>query len=209
MSMYLDDIAARQFVVSQEGYDREEVRAFLEIVARNQKALQDEIESLRDERTSGEDVGGEIASLLRNAREMADRTLHEAREEAQAIRLRAEKDAETLRQATIDASDRAREEADLYAFETRAAADKELRERLRETNERIDALLSGATTVRDRLFGVDAILMSVRDEVAAATEALEGVGAGVEKAELPPPPPPRVIDLSDMGSNGSRVAADA
>ena len=210
MSMYLDDLATREFVVTQEGYDRDEVRSFLEVVARNQRALQDEIAGLREQHASGEDIGGEIAGLLQNARTLADETLLKAREEAQAVRLRAEEDAELLRQSTIDASDRAREEADLYAFETRAKADKEVREKLRDTNERIEALLDGASKVRDRLFGIDAILVTLRNEVAEAADSLDGSEAEIETADVPPPPPPpAVIDLTDAGSNGIRIAADA
>ena len=217
MSMYLDDLATREFVVTQEGYDRDEVRAFLEVIARNQRALQDEIAELREQRASGDDIGGEIAGLLQNARTLADETLHKAREEAQAVRLRAEEDAELLRQSTIDASDRAREEADLYAFETRAKADREVRDKLRDTNERIDALLEGASKVRDRLFGIDTILVSLRNDVVAAAESLDENNGEIKRAELPPPPPPpAVIDLTEAEatldeaeSNGSRIAADA
>ena len=210
MSMYLDDLATREFVVTQEGYDRDEVRSFLEVVARNQRALQDEIAGLREQQSNGEDIGGEIAGLLQNARTLADETLLKAREEAQAVRLRAEEDAELLRQSTIDASDRAREEADMYAFETRAKADKEVRERLRDTNERIEALLDGAHKVRDRLFGIDAILVSLRNEVAVAADSLDGSEAELETADVPPPlPPPAVIDLTEAESNGSRIAAEA
>jgi cell division septum initiation protein DivIVA len=210
MSMYLDDLATREFVVTQEGYDRDEVRSFLEVVARNQRALQDEIAGLREQHSSGEDIGGEIAGLLQNARTLADETLRKAREEAQTIRLRAEEDAELLRQSTIDASDRAREEADLYAFETRAKADKEIREKLREANERVENLLESASKVRDRLLGLDAVMVSVRNEVAVAAESLDGTEDEIETAEVPPPPPPpAIIDLTDAGSNGSRIAADA
>ncbi len=212
MSMYMDDIATREFVVAQEGYDREEVRAFLEVVARNQRALQDEIAALREQRSTGEDIGGEIAGLLQNASRTADEAIRQAREEAETIRARAEQDADVLRQATIDASDRAREEADLYAFETRAKADREVRDKLRETNEKIENLLDSAGKVRARLFGSDAILMSVRNAVSIAAESLDGVDEGIETADVPPPPPPpAIIDLTDVDTeaNGSRIAADA
>ena len=209
MSMYLDDLATREFVVRQEGFDRDEVRAFLEVVARNQRALQDEIATLREQGTAGEDVGGEIAGLLQNARSLADETLRKAREEAQEIRLRAEEDAELLRQSTIDASDRAREEADLYAFETRAKADQEAAEKLRKTSERVDALLEGAGNVRDILYGIDTLLVGVRSEIASAAESLDGTGEIKGAQQPPPPPPPAVIDLTEAASNGSRIAADA
>jgi cell division septum initiation protein DivIVA len=209
MSMYMDDIATREFVVAQEGFDREEVRAYLEVVARNQRALQDEITALREQSSSGEDIGSEIAGLLQNARATAEEAIRHAREEADAIRARAEQDAEVLRQATIDASDRAREEADLYAFETRAKADREIRDRLRETNEKIEALLQGAAKVRDRLYGMDATLVSVRNEIAVAAESLDDVHE-VKTADVPPPPPPpTVIDLTEAESNSSHMTAGA
>ena len=210
MSMYLDDIAVREFVVAQEGYDREEVRAFLEVVGRNHRAMQQELASLRERRSSGDDVGGEIAALLQGARETAEQTLRQAKEEAEAIRAEAEADADVLRQATIDASDRAREEADLYAFETKAKADREARDKLRETNERVAALMSGATKVRDRLFGIDTILVGVRNEITLAANSLDATEEELQKAQMPPPPPPpAVIDLTDSSSNGSRIATEA
>lgn len=211
MAMYSDDISGREFVVAQEGYDRGEVRAYLEVIAREQQALRDEIASLRGDHRDEGDIGSEIANLLETARATAEEATRQAAEEADAIRMRAEQDADSLRQATIDASDRAREEADLYAFETRANADRETREKLRETNARIEALLEGASSVRDRLFGIDATLVGLRSELKQAAESLD---PSVEKVKLaatpPPPPPPAVIDLREGAEmNGSHVAADA
>lgn len=211
MSMYSDDIGIREFVVAQEGYDREEVRAYLEVIAREQQALRDELTQLRDRTAVGSDVGSEIAGLLQSAREQAEETTRLANEEADAIRARAEADADILRQATIDATDRAREEADLYAFEARSNADREVREKLRQTNEKIEALLAGAAKVRDRLYGVDTTLVTLRNEVVMAAEALDGVEVEeVRTASVPPPPPPpAVIDLTDSSLNGSRISTDA
>lgn len=200
MASYSDDVAAREFVVATQGYDRDEVRAFLEVVAREHQALRDEIESLRAEQAGQGGIGHEIANLLETSRRQADEAKRAAAEEADAIRARADADADRIRQATADAADRAREEADLYAFETRAQADREVRDKLRETNERIEALLSGASKVRERLFGIDTILASVRNEVAQVAESLDSDEIeAVEIAELPaPPPPPAVIDLREV-----------
>ena len=200
MSMYSDDVAAREFVVTTQGYDRDEVRTYLEVIAREQQALRDEIDALREEQAGRGDVGHEIANLLEATRSQTDEVKRLAAEEAATIRARAETDADRIRQATTEATDRAREEADLYAFETRAAADREVRDKLRETNEKIEALIAGAAKVRARLFGIDTILASVRNEVAQVAESLDASEIEtVETAELPaPPPPPAVIDLREV-----------
>jgi len=205
MSLYSDEVARREFVVATEGYDRDEVRAFLEVVAREQQALRDEIDSLRAENSGQGDIGNEIANLMEMTRARTDEAIRLATQEAESIRARAEEDADRLRQATIEAGDRAREEADLYAFETRAAAEREVRDKLRDTNEKIEALIAGATKVRERLFGIDTILASVRNEVAQVAESLDASEIEtVETAQIPaPPPPPAVIDLREVESSTS------
>jgi hypothetical protein len=63
--------------------------------------------------------------------------------------------------------------------------------------------------VRDRLYGMDATLVSVRNEIAVAAESLDDVHE-VKTADVPPPPPPpTVIDLTEAESNSSHMTAGA
>lgn len=203
MSIYPDDIATRDFVIAPEGFDRDEVRSFLEVLARDQQALRDELDVLREERAGQGGVGAEVADVLETAQRAAAEATRLANEQAAAILGRAEEEADRLRREATEAADRAREEADLYAFETRANADKLAREKLADVNERIERLVGGAGKVRDRLFGIDAILASVRSEVALAAESLDAEDlARVETAAPAPPPPPppapEVVDLREV-----------
>ena len=210
MSMYADDISSREFITTSEGYDREEVRAFLEVVARDQEALRSELDALRAERADEGEVGSEIASVLDSARRAAEETTAAAKAEAEALLARVEADADRLRQATIEASDRVREEADLYALQTRADADEHARRAIIETNEKMEKLVSGAEKIRDRLYGIDAVLSGIRAEVAEAASSLDPVDddAPLSASNPPPPPPPAVIDLRDGAGSNGRVTAE-
>jgi hypothetical protein len=146
---------------------------------------------LREELAGKGEVGKEVALVLETAKASAEDTIGLAQEEADRLRKRAEIDTERMRLATMEASDRAREEADLYAFTTRAEVDSEARRRLEYTNARIERLLAGATKVRDRLFGLDAILASARNEIGEAATVLDDVG-DLDTSDVPPAP---VVDL--------------
>lgn len=177
MSMHPDEIAGRDFVIATEGYDRDEVRAFLEVVGRDQQALRDEIAQLREEVVGEGEIGKEIALALEAAKIAAEEATRRATREADELRKRTISESEELRRATVDASGKVREEADLYALETRAEADRETRRLLQETNDRIERLLDGASQVRDRLLGLDSMLEGVRLDVGEAASALEGAGS--------------------------------
>jgi DivIVA domain-containing protein len=200
MSIQPDDVAQQDFIVAPEGYDREEVRNFLEIIANEHRALRQQIEELRQQLSEEGAVGPEVALVLESAKGAAEEAVRLASKEAEELRGRAEDDAERLRRATIEASDRVRDEADTYAFETRAEADREARRRVDETNAQIETLLDRATRVRDRLVALDGVLGSVRTEVGEAYAALDYT---MSSTDVPDAADDKVIDLREasVGAN--------
>jgi DivIVA domain-containing protein len=125
MSLTPDEIAAKEFLVGLRGYDKDEVRAFLRMVATSVEehsaaaavvpepaplpdpAPEPDPLPIRDYSPSPApaaapssewaDLGEEIAAVLRTAHEQAAGLKAEAEAEADAIRARAEQDAAHLR----------------------------------------------------------------------------------------------------------------
>ena len=199
VSIYPDDISTREFVTSPDGYDRSEVKAYLQVLASEQHSLRQEVEALRAQRSDdGPTVGDEVASVLTTARAAAEDAVRLATKEADELRGRAQDDSDRLRRATSEASQKVRAEADAYAEQVRGEAEAEARRLLDETNDRIEQLLAGAATVRDKLLGLDEILAGARSEIIAAAGALDVPSV----RSVPPPPPPAreeadVVDLRE------------
>jgi cell division septum initiation protein DivIVA len=193
MSIYPNDISTRDFLVVPEGYDRDEVRTFLQVLAREQQVLRDEIETLRAEMTPDGDPGAEVATVLLAAKSAAEEAVRLAVKEADELRGRAQDDSDRLREATVAASEKTREEADREAARARDLAERDARQTLDDATERVERLLDGAAKVRDRLFGLDAILGSVRSEVAQAAGALDDVERPVSEA-------PVTVDLREVSA---------
>ena len=172
MSLLSDEIARKEFFSGPDGYDKEEVRAFLDVVARHQEALREEIERL----TSGEPdvatVGAEVTTVLRTAGELADQLTSAAEAKAREIRVRAEREAQELREAAVEATNRLKEEAEQYAFEARTTAERVAREQQVLTADRIGRLLTGESHVRERLYSLEVTLQKMRGELLDAAESV-------------------------------------
>lgn len=90
-----EDIENKEFLVALRGYDRDEVREFLKQVAAELRSL---VQSPPEEPTAGsaigaQDLGGEIAGVVRSVIT-----------EAMNIRAQAERDAEQIRLAALEES---------------------------------------------------------------------------------------------------------
>ena len=179
------DIAQREFFTAKDGYDKDEVKAFLGVIARDQRELLDQIESLRNQPDGFADAGSQIGSVLQNANEVAQRLTDEAEAKAAEIRNRAEEEASLLRRATADSTDRLKEEAEQYAYEVRTAAERAAREQQVQTADRVGRLLAGESTVRERLYSLEITLQSMRGELKGAAESVYP-----ELSNMPPPPLP-------------------
>lgn len=178
------DVSNREFFPAKDGYDRDEVRAFLGVLARDQQALLDRIQSLENQDDDLEGIGHQISAVLQNANQAAESLTGEAEARAAETRRRVEDEAALLRQATADSTDRLKEEAEQYAFDVRTAAERAAREQQVQTADRVGRLLAGESTVRERLYSLEITLQSMRGELKGAAENVYP-----ELAHAAPPPP--------------------
>ena len=179
------DIARKEFFRASDGYDRAEVRAYLEMVAADQRALIERLESLPAPTDGAGEIGSEIAAVLEQARELADRMTQEAHEKAVAERERAEEESHLVRSATSEAAEKLRQEAEDYAYEVRAASERAAREQQLQAADRVGRLLAGESSVRERLYALEITLQGMRGELKEATETVLP-----ELSSVPPPLPP-------------------
>ena len=215
MPLSPQEIAEREFFPSKDGYDKEEVRAFLNVMARDQSELLDRIQSLTAGPEDLAEIGTQVSDVLGNAGSMAERLVRAAEAKASEIRSQAEEEADMLRTATADSTDRLKEEAEQYAYDVRTSAERASREQQVQAVDRVGRLLAGESTVRERLYNLELTLQSIRGELKGAAE-----GVYPELAKIPPPLPEKketpalesdedkslpVIDLRDERSqlNGS------
>lgn len=209
MPLIPDDIAHKEFFRAPDGYDRAEVRAYLEMVAADQRDLLERVRSLEGKTDGMGDVGAEIATVLQQARELADRMTQEAQQKALELRDRAEKEAGLLRSATGEAAEKLRQEAEDYAYEVRNAAERAAREQQLHAADRVGRLLAGESSVRERLYSLEITLQGMRGELKEAAEAVLPEVSSVPPPLPPSPPtfepsaqvrteePPSVIDLRE------------
>lgn len=197
------EIAHREFFAAKNGYDKDEVRAFLNVVARDQRELLDRVQALADRGDEFSGLGGEISSILQQAGETAERLVSEAKAKAAEVRSRAEEEAHLLRKATEDSTDRLKEEAEQYAFEVRNSAEKAAREQQVNTVERVGRLLAGESTVRERLYSLELTLQGIRGELKGAAE-----GVYPELTNLAPPAPPEAPPALGADESGSIPVID-
>ena len=218
MPLAPEDIAHKEFFSSTDGYDRDEVRAYLEVVAADQRALLDRIEALSARADDIGEVGSEVASVLRQAQDLADSMTRDAHYKAIEVREKAEEESRLLRTATAEATEKLRQEAEDYAYEVRTAAERVAREQQLNAADRGGRLLAGESSVRERLYSLEVTLQGMRGELKEAAETVLPELSKVP-APLPPSAPtfepsarvhaeegPTVIDLRGeraLGSNGS------
>lgn len=218
MPLAPEDIARKEFFSSTDGYDRDEVRTYLDVVAADQRALLDRIEALSARSDDIGEVGSEVASVLRQAQDLADSMTRDAHYKAIEVREKAEEESRLLRTATAEAAEKLRQEAEDYAYEVRTAAERVAREQQLYAADRVGRLLAGESSVRERLYSLEVTLQGMRGELKEAAETVLPELSNVP-APLPPSAPtfepsaqvraeesPTVIDLrSDraLGANGS------
>lgn len=193
------EISNREFFPAKDGYDKEEVRAFLGVVARDQRALMDRIQSLENADDELDGIGSQIATVLQNVNAAAENVTGEADARAAEVRQRAEDEASLLRQATADSTDRLKEEAEQYAFDVRTAAERVARQQQVQTADRVGRLLAGESTVRERLYSLEITLQGMRGELKGAAESVYP-----ELANDSPPPPLPEQPRRSLGSEESK-----
>lgn len=206
-----EEISQKQFFNSGDGYDREEVDSFLEVVAADQRALLERIESLSGSADRFGEVGPQVAAVLQRAGDLAERVTSEAELKALETRRRVEEESDMLRKATAEAVDRLRQEAEQYSYEVRIAAERSSREQQLQAADRVGRLLSGESNVREKLYALETTLQAMRGDL---REAAETVLPEMRNVAPPLPPttsqeePASIIDLREdpvaIGPNATR-----
>jgi DivIVA domain-containing protein len=178
-----EEIENKEFLITLRGYDKDEVQAFLRAVAADYRSVAESSRSSTAPVTASnpfESLGEEVGTVLKVARESANQLRQKAEDAAAAARRRAEEESAALRNAASAAAKRLTEEAERHAIEVRAAAEREAGDRLRETARRVERLQATETKLRQRLYSLEMMLQSMRQELDAADTA------GVELAATPP-----------------------
>jgi DivIVA domain-containing protein len=208
-----DEITRKEFLPTTDGYDRQEVRAFLEIVAADQKRLLDKIESLTPDADDVAEVGSQVAAVLQRAGHLAETMTAEAEQKAAVTRRRVEEESEMLRSATSEAVERLRQEAEQYSYEVRVAAERAAREQQFNAADKVGRLLAGEAAVREKLYALETTLQAMRGDLSAAAESVLPEMKDIGRPLPPAPPPedrPAVIDLREepvaLGTSHSREA---
>ena len=101
-----DMIAEKEFSIETRGYNKDEVDGFLDLICEEMDRLNNEIQDLRQKTTmvrpaapAAESAGvsredeGRFREILEMAAQVKEETIHKAREDAEAIRLKAETEA--------------------------------------------------------------------------------------------------------------------
>ena len=167
-----EEIESKEFLITLRGYDKDEVQAFLRAVAADYRGV---VENARSAATPVsttsnpfESLGEEVGTVLKVARESANALRQKAEDEAAATRRRAEEESAALRNAASAAAKRLTEEAERHAIEVRASAERDAGERLRETARRVERLQGTETKLRQRLYSLEMMLQSMRQELDSA-----------------------------------------
>jgi DivIVA domain-containing protein len=166
-----EEVEEKDFLVTLRGYDKDEVRAFLQAVSADYKAA---LESSRSAGAVSGDafasLGQEVGHVLQTAKESAEAVRRKADEEAGALRARAEQEASGVRDAAGKAAKRLTEEAEQYAIGVRASADRDATERIRETTRRVERLQTTEAKLRQRLYSLETMLHAIRQDIESAQE---------------------------------------
>lgn len=169
-----EQIRRREFVTIRRGYDPDQVRDYLEQIADQVTRMASMIRDARLEAAAAgsappmpridpyEQLGGRVASVIREADRAAEGLRADAQEEAERL----------LREARVD-SDRIRTDAQASAEAMRSEADHALR----DARERSERTIAGLSTQRDALIR----------QLSQMQERLMDVARDLESAiDLPP-----------------------
>jgi DivIVA domain-containing protein len=177
-----DDIRGREFDTARRGYDRDQVRDYLQQVAMLVDDLNRALREAREQAPAEDPYGrlaGRVADVLRSTDEQAEKILHDAREEA----------ARTLGEAREE-TDRAHADAQSHAEAARREGD----EILQNAKEEAARMLSGSSAAR---VGLVEKMQLMRSRLKDAAQELE-----VAIDELSDDEPARAAS-PDAGANES------
>jgi DivIVA domain-containing protein len=170
-----EEIEKKDFLLTLRGYDKEEVRAFLESVAADYATLTEAARDKEVPSSAYEDIGREVSTVIQAAKESSAEMRRQAEAAAHELRARAEREATRIRESATQAAERLHAEADRYAVETRAATDRETAGQIEASRSRLERLQSTEAKVRQRLYALEATIQNLRREL----DVNESAGADV------------------------------
>jgi DivIVA domain-containing protein len=198
MPLTPDELLSKKFpVVYGRGYDRSEVDQFLGLVAEDYAAAIQKIAVAAEGGIPTEDdIGSEVAEVLRTARDTAMRIKNKAQAEADSMMAHAEADVREQREAAaaevraqLEKAEKERddllEQAEARARRTIESFDQQKSEFVALVQERYRELLEYEKELRSRIDGLEKLVADMRvllepieqidltDEVALIVEALE------------------------------------
>jgi DivIVA domain-containing protein len=173
-----EEIENKEFLITLRGYDKDEVKAFLRAVAADFKAASQGQEPMVTDaggsRNAYEALGADIGHVLQVAKQSADTVKSKAESDAATMRKRAEDEAKSLRDAAGNAARRLKEEAERHAVQVRATAERESVERTRDSQKRVERLQSVESKLRQRLYALEMMLQTMRQELEDADASGDG-----------------------------------
>jgi DivIVA domain-containing protein len=216
-----EQIRRREFVTTRRGYDVEQVRDYLDQLARQVDQMESMLRSAKLQADAAEraqtgprkdpyeQLSERFAEVLRTTDREADRIRREAKEEGDRILREARADADRIRLDAQSRAEQAREEAERALREARTQADRTIA----GLATRRDALVEQLAAMQERLLGVahelEAAIERPEDDaelLASLEAAAADVAAGDPTADAEPIEPPG--DAGDAGDDtGARAAA--
>jgi len=191
-----DDIQNKEFDQAMRGYEKEQVRAFLNTVASDYRSAL----RLGNYEAVGEEVGrilqtvndsaaalrkkatAEAEEILNQAEAEARSMRHSATEEAAKLKNQAEVEARGLRDHTNQQVKELAQDAERRVVELEAQVRKETEERIREADQRVETLRQAERDLRGRLDRAKEMLGSITDQL---DEPESAVAPPTESVPLP------------------------
>lgn len=179
MPLSPDEIQNKEFDQAMRGYEKEQVRAFLNTVSSDYRAAL----RLGNYEAVGEEVGrilqtvnDSAAALRQKATSEAEEILSQAEAEAKSMRdsaagdaaklkNQAEVEAQGLRDHTNQQVKELTQEAERRVVELEAQVRKETEERIREADQRVEMLRQAERDLRGRLDRAKEMLASITDQL--------------------------------------------
>jgi cell division initiation protein len=164
-------IEKTDFPTSLRGYDKEEVDAYLRMVAAEHRKL---LEASRTARTGSDKpyhrLGEDVGELLQHAKDSSDR-----------LKERAEEDAARVREEAKKVAKETKEKARKDAKEIREAAHYEASERIKDAQRGVDELRKTEAAISERLEEMRAGLRAVLEQLDGAAAADEAPKLTIEE----------------------------
>lgn len=155
-----EQIRRREFVTTRRGYDQDQVRDYLDLVASQVERMQDLLREARREAEAAaaarshaesadpyEQLASRLSGLIRAAEDEAERIRREAKDEAERVLREARTDADRIRLDAQSKAEEARESAERALREAREAADRTIA----GLDLRRNALMEQITSMQERL----------------------------------------------------------